>query len=562
MIFRNVFILLLIFCSQSSLAIVTVKTDREQIIVNESFQLIFESDENKEFQPDFSPLTELFTVIDSRRISNSKIIFGKFRYSQQWVFTLFPKNTGKITIPAIQLGNEKTEPKTIEIIPSQSTSINTNQDIFLEVDVNTTEPYVQAQVIYTLKLYRAITTSDSNLSAPTTSNSQAVVKLLDNDNSYEKIINGKRYVVFERQYAVFPQSSGAITIQPVIFSANAGTLSMLHFDIYDYQRSDAIYKQSQVIELNVKPIPETFTGKNWLPAQNVTVEEQWSVEPDNFKQGEAVTRSLVLNAQGLVASNLPAIAQTLPDKFKQYPDQPEFEEMSNSNGALGIRREKIAIIPTEAGEFILPAIQIPWWNTDSNTMEIAQLPEKKITIAATSNMNGQISETEPGTDQTTIADTNNAETDISLSASKPTSIWQWTSIALFALWLTTCLLWFQNNRKSKLLNDEDSDTSETIRQLTKQLKQYCDSHNPHKAKDTLLQWARKVLPDNNINNISDIKQFVSMDFQMQINSLNQHLYSHDSESWNGDLFFKIFNAEKFKQQNKQKTLEQLEPLYR
>ena len=36
------------------------------------------------------------------------------------------------------------------------------------------------------------------------------------------------------------------------------------------------------------------------------------------------------------------------------------------------RQEKVAIIPNRPGEYVLPEMKIPWWNTSTDKLEIEE----------------------------------------------------------------------------------------------------------------------------------------------------------------------------------------------
>jgi len=45
------------------------------------------------------------------------------------------------------------------------------------------------------------------------------------------------------------------------------------------------------------------------------------------------------------------------DQLKAYPDQPVLKEQKKVDGMLAFREEKIALIPSKAGSYTLPAIE-------------------------------------------------------------------------------------------------------------------------------------------------------------------------------------------------------------
>ena len=128
----------LLLFSQILMAEITVKVDREPIVVDESFHLIFESDRKIDAKPDFSSLANLFTVLDTRHRSNTQINNGKINYSQMWIVTLIANKTGTLGIPSIRFDKELTRPLSINVVAGSSTTKGGATDnVFVDVEVNT-----------------------------------------------------------------------------------------------------------------------------------------------------------------------------------------------------------------------------------------------------------------------------------------------------------------------------------------------------------------------------------------------------------------------------------------
>ena len=503
------------------------------------------------------------TVLNSSQRSNTQIINSNISHSQQWILTVIANKTGNIKIPSIKFGKESSSEALINVVKASTKHGNVgNEDIILDIDVSTTSPYVQAQVIYTVKLYRSIVTSNATLTEPAVNAGQAIINKLGDDKSYEINRNGKRYVVIERRYVIFPQSSGELIIDPIIFQGQTGRSGLFGFDPFG-PPPKSVVKRSDDIRLNVKPIPDSFTGKTWLPASELTIQEQWSIDPGKLKQGEATTRTLTLQAKGLAASQLPATNSNLPDSLKQYPDQPEFEDANNSEGYIGVRRDKMAIIPTEAGDHLLPAIKIPWWNTDTDKMEIAELPERSIHVKAN-----------PGVDSTKIPESdirseistntqNENDTGISdvIETSETSSNWKWISFALLVLWIITLFLWWRG--KNQLERKTEINVENTNKRIAKRkINEACKANDPARTKEAILEWSRINWPNTNISNINAIKQFSEENFQRQLDLLSQHLYGKLNEPWNGEAFLKSFESQSFEIKKNTEPAGKLEPLYK
>ncbi len=532
---------------------ISVSVDRSSIVMKKPFNLIFESDTKINAQPDFEPLKKSITILNKSNKTKTQIVNGRDSYSQQWILEVLPISPGKLQIPAIRFGNEISQSRSINVEGSPS-GINSkqNDDVFLEVEVNTAQPYIQAQVIYTVKLYRAMPTSYSSLKDPQISGGQVVINVFDNDKNYETVLNGKRYGVFERRYAIFPQTSGTLTIEPIVFQTLANSSSFKLLDSSGLKH-DSIARQSKAIQLDVKPIPDSYTGNTWLPAEQLTIQEQWSVAPEILKQAEAVTRTLTLKANGLVASNLPQITETLPDRLKHYPDQSEFEETNNANGIIGIRHDKMDIIPMDGGDYILAAIRVPWWNTVTDKMEFAELPERTI--------HAKISDVVPvPIDEQALLEENKFNI-IGASSNSNHPLWKWVSLILFILWVITLfLLW--KKKPAVIDRYEDSSNYLSRRQHLNKLKQACADNNATMAKKALLDWEKVNWPNEKVLSIDTIKNYSNDDLSNKIDELNNYLYGKEKNQWNGAGFLNVFESQTFSEQTKTEVKGKLEPLYK
>ncbi len=561
---KIIFTLWLLIFSQLLLAEITVKVDREPVVVDESFHLIFESDQKVDAKPDFSVLTNSFTVLDTRHRSNTQITNGKINYSQMWIVTLIANKTGTLGIPSIRFDKELTRPLSINVLAgSASTQGGSNDNVFVDVEVNTKSPYVQAQLVYTLRLYRSIVTNNASLSEPEVTGGQAVINKLGEDSSFETQRNGKRYVVIERQYVIFPQSSGPMTIQPIVFQGQTGGAGGF-FSFDRFNQPTSIVKRSKSVEINVKPIPDSFTGDTWLPANQLSIEEQWSVDPSKLEQGEATTRTLTLKANGLAASHLPAIKSNLPDELKQYPDQPEFDESNNADGYIGVRRDKMAIIPTKGGDYTLPAIKIPWWNTDTDKMEVAELPERNIHIeGSTAPVAVDNVVKQQTTDQDTVIESgNNNQNNLApITLTKEEPFWKWVSLVLLLLWLLTVVLFWRSKRKTSA-TDAMEEENISKRKHLKKIQQACKSNAKKETQQALLDWANSHWPEKTIKNLNALKEFSDEDFTLKLDELNNCLYGSSALKWDGDNFLKSFESQSFDKKQSKVVNGKLEPLYK
>ena len=548
---------------QSAFAVpVTVMVDRDPVNINESFQIIFESD-NSVGDPDFSPLNGDFRILGKSRQSSINIINGDMKRSNKWVLTVMANRTGELNIPVIHFGKARSEPSRVMVKKSGagSGSSVSSDDVFIEVEAKPVNPYVQAQVIYTLKLYRAVETGNASLSDPEVSTGDAVIKKLGDDKEYEIHKDGKQYLVTERKYAIFPQHSGEITIEPVVFQGQTGVMSRFFIDPFGPQPK-TIVSRSKPVMFDVQSIPESFSGPDWLPARNLVLQEQWSVNPSALKAGEPVTRTLKIIVTGLPASQLPDIQDHMPDTFKQYPDQPNLDETTDNSGVTGVREEKTAIIPGSGGDFTLPEIRIPWWDTKTGKMDFAVLPARTISVQPAATV---IENKTPGIAPAIIEPAQKKPEPVTLVQAKPElpdSIWKWLVVILALGWCVSMYLVRKNNGET---NSPASGPGkpEKINRIKSELKKACQANDAMAAKNCLLRWAKLKWPENTPASLAEIGKRTDGKFCAEISRLNQALYGANRDSWNGkDLISVLGEAESGLAKTGTGKGGGLEPLYR
>jgi hypothetical protein len=141
------------------------------------------------------------------------------------------------------------------------------------------------------------------------------------------------------------------------------------------------------------------------------------------------------------------------DQLKVYPDQPVLKEQKTVDGLMALREEKIAFIPSKAGDYSLPAIEIPWFNTKTQAMEMARIPETKLTAVAgtiqseviTPIPSAKISELPQQVDKAPA-----------IKNEPVSNVWLWTSVFLAVGWLMT-VIWFLTKRLGKKPVIEDNE---------------------------------------------------------------------------------------------------------
>lgn len=375
----------LLFTSASQASELEASVDRNRLTENESLTLFLKAPGLQlTGEPELNELYQDFEVLAQQVRTNIQIINGENRSERIWEISLLPRRTGTLIIPAITVGDNRSQPITLEVRP-EPVNTQASADVFLHSEIDHSGSiYVQQQLIYTLRLYYATNISDHGLTDLKLDN---VLKVqLGNRKDFETRIDGRLYNVAEWQFALYPQSSGELLIPPQTFSGRVRIQNR-----YSLGGLKHIRIQSPEHTISVLPVPDAFpVNAQWLPAKSVTLTQQWSGNYAQWQEGSPLTRKLTLQARGLTAAQLPPMEMPSISGVRQYPEQPQLNEWPESlnlkgAGLVGEKALSIALIPTEAGQLSLPELRIPWWNTETDQLEYVSLEALPLNISPDPN---------------------------------------------------------------------------------------------------------------------------------------------------------------------------------
>jgi len=423
---------------------IRVQLDRNPVTVNESFTLEFSAPSSVDGEPDFHVLEQDFEIVNQSHGSQMSINNGHYSRTLQWRLTLIPRRVGELGIPAVQFGRDRSEPVALLVEGGSGGAGRQGAvhaaGVLLEVNAAPRNPTVQSQLIYTVKVLRRMDFASADLSEPQLAD--ALIERLGDDKHYQGTRDGLGYEVIERTYAIFPQKSGRMTIPPLRLEAQVLDGGGARFGFFGSPQTRVERINSEAVELVVKPVPPAFNGKHWLPSEQLVLDDAWSQDLKQAKAGEPITRTLILRARGTSIGLLPELnpALAISDTIRSYPDQPSLNEEKQSQGIVSVRQEKIVFVPEKAGDFRIPAIEIPWWNVNSGQMEVARVPEQTLTVtgAAASQPAEQQSPVSPPAAAPAPVDAPVSASAVAHQASGK-DIWFWPAMVFGAGWVATLL---------------------------------------------------------------------------------------------------------------------------
>ena len=542
-------LMLLLVASQAS-AEVLARVDRTGVDLNESFTLELVVDSNADVEPDISVLEDDFYIGQSSQLSNTSIVNGQISRSRTWTYMLMAKRTGEVTIPAITVGSEQSNPVRI-VVREPSYAPPGEADVFVESAVDFEETFVQAQILYTIKIYRAVPTRQPSLREPEITGAEVLVELAGDERSYEAVLDGKPYNDVERVIAIYPQESGEIRISPARFEARV---------LRNGRITGRKVFESGSHTLNVLPTPPPpaeYPDAVWLPAREVTISEEWSRDSSEIEAGQPLTRRLQVSALGQLETQIPAIELPPVAGLNAYPDKPELRRLIEGDGIRGIREDQYALIGVTAGQLELPAIEIPWWDIEAGEWRVATLPAKQLTILSS----GEEPAVTPRPAATADADAPPVVVEPG-EASAASLFWRRIAELLAALWLVTLLLWWWSSRPAGRQPKEPAPIPLHKRQakFLKAARKAALAGDKSAVKSALLDWARLQWPDDTPRSIGAIAERVSEPFASELRGLSGASYSANAGEWDGATFAKAMRTFSVLSEDKAEQHDKLPPL--
>ena len=434
-----VVLLISLLSAQVSYAAVSASLSEQVIDELETVRLTIRASQTRQTETlDLSALETDFHVMGTNTSSQYTFRNGRERSWVDYQITLQPKRTGDLTIPSIQVGQDHTPTITLTVRPlTDETRELIDQLVFFEQELSSESVYVQAQLLITRRLlYSNGVQLYSDLpGAPEIEN--AVVMTLGDPVSSTTQRDGRSYGVVEQHYAIFPELSGTLTIPSINLTASVRLINNGRVT------RKGVRVGTETANITVKPVPATYpTNHPWIPAEEVSLHQVLTPDITDYKVGETIDHELLVYIKGNLGSIAPPQPLLLDSNiFRVYPTSPVIDDDAQRLGVVGSRRQSAAVIPLRDGRHRLPSLELYWWDTVSDSLQVASLPTQSLTITGTpvaiaGDENLTSEATQPASVETAPAD------DIEASDLTPTLpfdrdwfLWLATGMALLlALW--------------------------------------------------------------------------------------------------------------------------------
>ena len=577
---------------------ITASIDSAQVVMGERFNLRLSVDTtNPPSLPDLSPLTQDFNILGTSQSSQTNISNGSRTDLFSWVVTLTAKTIGQIQIPSLSNGNLTSQPLSIEVlnaaaVPAGSTK---TEELSINVEIDSDSHYIHEEFPITVTIIDGLGIQSATLSEY--AGDDFVLKRNGEDEVTQVNRNGSLVNKIERTFLAKPLNSGELTFPALTLSAR----------VYDSGNNNAMFGNNDVfkmfnqfgmgsslfdkfinpgrvltvtsepLQINIKPRP-TVKNEWFLPAKDVQLLASYKTESPEFIVGEAVTRTIQLFALGASQEQLPELIFENTDGVNIYIDKTDEKSTSTPNGTAAIREYVTSIIPTRSGEISLPAIEIKWWDTESDSEKVATLNAENIIVQGSTSTTMNSGETIPLPQQLKTQSGDESIENESLTLTADNSISEElpginTFISLIvALSVIAILLLFMKRSHDKTIDSKSiypqqknyhaNKLSQHASTLLIEIELACLYNDTQKAYATTLKWLSLINASNSSshNNPDSVTSTITDELKL----MEALLYSDESrKSWEGHTL--MMAIEKYKKHNKKNSSTRdkrnLQPLY-
>jgi hypothetical protein len=202
----------------------------------------------------------------------------------------------------------------------------------------------------------------------------AVTRQLQSVNINEQQ-SGTSYAGVRFGFAIYPQEPGSYAI--------SGQKLTVHYAAEPPATRDAVLVFPRIDFAAF--VPDAAAALHpFVAAEKLTVEQNVQRSSEPLKTGDAVTRTVTMKADGAPAMLLPPQSLGTVDGLTLYPAQPSLGDHTDgrTDALISMRTDSATYMLQRPGNYVLPAIDVSWWNLGEQRVEHAHLDAVTFEVAA------------------------------------------------------------------------------------------------------------------------------------------------------------------------------------
>ncbi len=327
------------------------------------------------------PAISNFELLGTSVSTQFSLVNSNTRIIKNLAYTLMPIKAGIFTIPMASLEYRGktylTKPITVTVVDGTAPQIAPATDnspvhqaapkinnlpepqspkqLFITTTVDKKVAYVDEQITLNFNLFfRVDRLNIQNISLKSIGFTE---QDLGNEKTYTQIVDGVRYNVSERSKAIFPISSGELTIRP---GELRGDILVRRGGFFGYDERKPFSLRSDPIKLTIKPLPRKGRPEEFKRAVG-DYRFDLTANPLAVKVGEPITVTMTISGTGnLDTVSMPEIK--CGKTFKTYPPEVGVTRGVRRGRVNGEKVFKQVIIPLSVEAKEIPAVSFSFFN--------------------------------------------------------------------------------------------------------------------------------------------------------------------------------------------------------
>ncbi len=347
-------------------------------------------------------LSDFFIVSGPNRQQSVQIINGKMTQSASIIYVLTPKKQGVFTIPSATVVSKQKSMRSskVKVVVSKGSGNNNQQGqgqmqtapptvdatdleslIFLRIITDTLNAYQGQQVNAYYRLYTAVDVTDYTIIGTPQLTGFWVQDLTPQrlEAGNIEMIDSVSYRTYNlKEYALFPQRSGTLTITPMEVEIVAQIPVGNRRSFFRSHRREKITVLSDTLDINIYSFPEEDKPASFAGGVG---NYQMSAKLDRsaIREGETVQMNIIIGGEGNVKL-LEAPQLTVKEGLETF--EPEIQESTyNQNGKVkGRKTFTFDILANEQGRYDIGPIEFSFFDPETEKYKIIRSPKYKLVV--------------------------------------------------------------------------------------------------------------------------------------------------------------------------------------
>ena len=344
--------------------------DSEAVVLGEAVELRIDAGTLGE-PLDTQALQRDFNVRSHRQQRISELRGGRFESRVQHVLVLEPRRAGNVVIPALAVGNARSQPMRLVVsgaasAPAFPSPANGDTRWIVQAQAGATTGWVgQPMGLQVVVLLGQDIAGAALVQEPPEG---ASLQNVGKDEVSRVLANGQFYQRVVRRYLLTPGKDGELVVPSArLIGRELGGL---------WSGSAAqVQVDGPSLTFTIRPIPAD-AGADWLPLHGLRL--GWTVLPDQLMAGQGARFELEAVLDGATAAQRDVLVlPTAGPGWRLYPEPVQMEERFEGARPVVHLHRSFQLVPEQAGTIEIPEIAVAWWDAESGERRVARLPARR-----------------------------------------------------------------------------------------------------------------------------------------------------------------------------------------